>query len=170
MGNLEGFDASSVDPKADFEPLPAGDYPGIIINSGFEKTAAGTGSFLKLELEVIDGPHRGRRLFDRLNLDNPNEKAVNIARATLSSICRAVSVLRPKDSSELHNRAMLIKVELEPRADKPGTFSNRVKNYDTLAGNTSAQRPAQQQSFAAPAANQSAAADTSVPPWKRKSA
>lgn len=165
-GNLDGFDASQVDPKADFEPLPKGDYVVMAVNSGFEPTKDKQGEFLKFELEVVDGPYRGRRLFDRLNLKNKNEKAVKIAQATLSSICRAVGVLRPRDSSELHNKPMIAKVDIEPRDDQPGSFSNKVKNYEAANG-AAASAPA---GGPPPAANTQQPQQQSLPPWKRKSA
>lgn len=154
MANLDGFDASQVDPKADFEPLPDGDYVVMAIASEFKPTKNNRGEYLEFTHEVVDGPHRGRRLFDRLNLKNDNEQAVKIAQATLSSICRAVGVLRPRDSSELHGKPMIAKVVVEPRNDKEGAYTNRVKNYEAVSAS-----PAQ------PAAQASA-----VPPWKRKSA
>jgi hypothetical protein len=168
-GNLDGFDASQVDPKTDFEPLPKGDYPVVAINSGFEENSKKTGEFLKFELEVIDGPFRGRRLFDRLNLKNQNEKAVKIAQATLSSICRAVGVLRPRDSSELHNKPMIAKVDVEPREDKPGAFSNKVSNYEAIGAGATYSYTVPAAQVAAPAAPQ-APVQQSLPPWKRKSA
>ena len=54
---------------------------------------------------------KGRNLWARLNLDNPNEIAVKIARAELSALCRAVGVLEPKDSVELHNLPLVISVK-----------------------------------------------------------
>jgi hypothetical protein len=168
MANLSGFDASKVDPKADFEPLPAGSYPVVAVSSEFKPTSKGDGEYLEFQLEVIEGPHRGARLYDRLNLKNPNEKAEKIAAATLSSICRAVGVLTPKDSAELHNRPMLAKVEMEKRDDKPGSFSNRVKNYEALGNSASTYTGGGQQQTKP--AQQAAGSDASVPPWKRKSA
>jgi hypothetical protein len=165
MANLEGFDASQVDPKADFEPIPKSKQPGVIVGSVFEKTKDGNGEFLKLELELIDGPFRGRRLVDRLNLKNKNETAVKIAQATLSSICRAVNVLRPKDSAELHNRPMLIDIDLEERNDKPGSFSNRIRNYEALGNSNPVISGGGTQSQ-----TQSSNTDASLPPWRRKSA
>lgn len=160
-GNLDGFDASTVDPKTDFEPVPDGDYLAMAVDSGFKSTKTGEGEYLEMAFEIVDGPYRGRRLFDRLNLKNRNETAVKIAQATLSSICRAVNVLRPRDSSELHGKPMKLKVIVEERNDKPGTYSNRIKNYEPANGG------------AAPASIPAAAAassQASVPPWKRKSA
>jgi hypothetical protein len=160
MGNLDrigGFDANEVEPASDFStPLPAGDYLGMAIDSGFKSTQRGDGEYLELALEIIDGEHKGRRLWDRLNLINPNDKAVTIARATMSSICRAVGVMQVKDSAELHGKPMKIKVVLEERNDKPGTFRNIVKGYSPANGSPS-------NVGAAPASSNGG----SKPPWKK---
>jgi hypothetical protein len=50
--------------------------------------------------------HRNGVIWSRLNLDNP--KAVEIARRDLSAICRAVGVLTPGDSSELHDLPLVL--------------------------------------------------------------
>lgn len=137
MGNLSGFDASKVKPTS-FEPLPAGWYTVVITESENKPTKAGTGSYLQLTLEVVDGEYKGRKLFERLNLENPNAQAVEIARGTLSAICHAVNVLTPRDSSELHNKPMQANVSLRRRADN-GEMTNEVKGYrDTKAGSGSA--------------------------------
>lgn len=156
MANLSGFDASTVEPNVGFEPLPDGRYLCVIAASEMKPTKAGSGEYLELQLEVIDGPHKGRKVFDRLNLRNPNDQAVAIAQGTLSAICRAVGVLRPNDSVELHNVPLLVTVKLKRREDKPDEFSNEVKAYEP--------RGAAATKAAAPAA---AAAAGSAPPWKR---
>jgi hypothetical protein len=158
MGNLAelNFDAEKVEPAQDFAPLPAGEYIAMAIGSEFKATVKGDGEYLQLCWEVIDGEHNGRRLWDRLNLRNPNETAVKIAQSTLSAICRSVGVMRPKDSSELHNKPVSMRVIVEERSDKPGVFKNEIKGYSAANGSTPA--PAQ---AAAPAT-------AATPPWKRK--
>ena len=83
------FTSQGVEPAKPFEPLPPGDYSVAIINSGFEPTKDGLGSFLKLEMQVLEGTYKGRTLFDRLNLNNKSEKAVEIARRTMAAIVLA---------------------------------------------------------------------------------
>jgi len=129
MGNLDGFDANTVEPN-NFDLLPAGDYQACIVASDIAPTKRGDGKFLSLELQVIDGPHKGRKLFDRLNMWNPNPKAVEIAKATLSAICRAVGVLTPKDSQELHDLPLLVKVVV--KKDPEFGDKNEVKAYKPL--------------------------------------
>jgi len=128
MASLVGFNANEVPENEGFDPLPAGDYVVAIIDSQSKQTKSGNGSYIALTLQVMEGQFKGRRLFENLNMDNPNATAVQIARGTLSSICKAVGVIEPKDSVELHNVPMLVKVVLEKRSDT-GELQNRIRKY-----------------------------------------
>lgn len=162
------FDATNVSPSSTFEALPTGDYQVMIIDSAMEPTKNGNGHFLKMTLQVVDGPHKDATLFDRLNLDNPNPKAVEIAQRTLSAICHSIGVLQVQDSAQLHHRPMLARVVYKP-ADGGYDAGNDIKGYKPLgavsapafAPAKNATAPAWQQ--AAPAAAAPAAA--SAPPW-----
>ncbi len=79
-----------------FDVVPAGEYEAVITDSEMKSTLAGTGRYLNLTLQILNGPCQNRKVFDKLNLDNPSDKAVQIARGTLSAICRAVGVLTPR--------------------------------------------------------------------------
>lgn len=131
MSDLRGlnFDANKEEPSG-FDPIPAGEYPVCIVASEMLENTAGTGHYLKLELQVLGGPYQNRKVFDRLNLDNPNAQAVVIARGTLSAICRAVGVMTPHDSSELHNKPLLAKVTIR-KSEEYGD-QNEVKAYKAL--------------------------------------
>jgi hypothetical protein len=133
VANLgETFDANEVEPSP-FELMPPGPYQAVITDSSMKTTNFGDGSYLQLDVQIVDGAYKGRKLIDRLNLHNPNTQAVDIARQTLSSICRAVGVMRVTDSSQLHGRRMVINVKVEP--GKNGySDSNRIKSYAPLAG------------------------------------
>lgn len=125
ISNLN-FDASQVEP-ASFDVIPAGEYEAVIVASEMKPTTTG-GEMLVLELQVLNGKYQNRKLWDRLNLVNSNDKAVQIAKGTLSAICRAVGVLTPKDSSELHNKPLSIKVAVQPARGEYGE-SNTIKSY-----------------------------------------
>lgn len=128
MADLTGFDANQVEPTSEFEAIPEGQYTAVITASEFKDTKSGTGEYLELKFEIIEGDHKGRLLWSRLNLDNPNPTAVKIARSELSAICRAVGVMAPKDSSDLHNRPLLVKVRCKKR-DDTGGITNEIKSY-----------------------------------------
>ena len=155
MADLNGFDAHEVDPNVGFDPIPAGKYLAVITATEMKPTKNGKGEYLQIEFEVIDGPHKGRKVWDRLTLKHPNEQTVQIARGTLSALCRAVSVMKPKDSIELHNLPLVISVGCKNRDDN-GEPTNVIKGY------------AKRESSSAPGVMRPAAtANGSVPPWKR---
>jgi hypothetical protein len=113
----DGFDASMHEPIAHPIPIPTGKYPAAIVESEWKATRAGNGEYLELRFEIIAGEHHGRAIFVRLNLTNVNPRAIAFARSNLSAICRAVGVLRLRDSSELHGIPLVIDVRLERRPD-----------------------------------------------------
>lgn len=161
------FDASTVAPSAALDPIPAGWYNAHITDSEAKPTSAGTGFYLELEMEVLDGPYAGRKVFDRLNLHNPNPVATEIAYKQLSAICHATGVIQVADSAQLHNRPLQVKVALRPAgpgADgKQYEASNEVKGYKGIgqpapAGTTMTAPPP------APAAAPAAAAPAWQPP------
>lgn len=128
MANLGTFDANTVEPMATFEAIPAGEYVAAITASEMKDNKAGTGSYLELTFTVLEGAYRGRMLWARLNLHNPNEIAVKIARAELAAICKAVGVLQPRDSCELHNLPLEINVKCAKRKDND-ELTNEIKGY-----------------------------------------
>ncbi|MBW7905297.1 MAG: DUF669 domain-containing protein [Phycisphaerae bacterium] len=137
MANLN-FNATDVDPAVGFDPIPAGKYLAAITESEMKATKSAGGQYLQLTLQILEGEYKGRLLWARLNLDNPNATTVKIARAELSAICRAVGVMSPKDSAELHNLPLVISVGVKPRKDN-GEPSNVIKGY---AKREAAARPA----------------------------
>lgn len=153
------FNAEAVDPASSYDPLPVGWYPCIATESEFKSTQKGNGQYLQIVFEVIDGQHKGRKLWARLNLDNPNRTAVEIAERELSAICRAVGVMRPKDSRELHGKALMVKVGMRRRADT-NELSNEIKGY----------KAAEKSSYSAPASTAQPARNEfsdDTPPWQR---
>lgn len=133
MGNLEGFDASTVEPQKGFTPIEPGRYPAIIKDSAFKPTKDGTGEYLQLTFEIIGEKHNGRLLWARLNLKNKSDEAVRIAQAELSAICRAVGVLRPSDSSQLQNIPLQIDVKFEKHKEGEEP-RNKIAGYHPAQG------------------------------------
>jgi len=152
MANLNGFDANTVEPSSSFDPLPAGKYLAAVTGTEMKPTKDGTGSYLNIEMTILEGPLKDRKVWDRLCLNHPNAQTVKIARGNLSALCRAVGVMQPRDSVELHNIPLVVTVKLKKREDT-GELTNEVRGYakkDTAAG-----KPQQ----AAPMDN--------APPWRR---
>lgn len=158
------FNASGIDITNRYEALPAGDYVVMITESQERTTKNGDGSFLELTLEIQGGQMQGRKIWDRLNLSNPNSKAVEIAQRQLAQICHAVGNLAPRESSELHYKPMVAMVKVK-HDERTGDMRNEVKGYKaTTATGQAAPLPASAAPRAqAPAAPRAPAAPAM--PW-----
>lgn len=152
MANLNGFDASTVEPANDFDPIPAGTYVAIITGSEIKPTKDGSGEYLELTFQIIEGDYTNRLLWARLSLNHAKDIVARIARSQLADICKSVGVLKPNDSAELHNLPLSIDVRLKKRKDN-GDMVNEIKKYSPRKG------PGTQ-----PA---SAPQNGSTPPWRR---
>ncbi len=156
-GNLD-FDASSVEPQGSFDPIESGKYQVKIRNTEKRETKNKNGFLLQLELEVQGPTHKGRILFDRLNLWNSNQTAVEIAQKTLSAICHAVGIMQIKNHEELRGKVLDAKVAIKP-AEGSYEASNEIKGYSAVSGTTET----------APAVTTATTStDTATPPWARK--
>lgn len=149
--DLQGFDASQIEPTKPYEPLPAGWYKCVITDTEERTNRAQTGAYLLVTLEVIEGERKGSNVFDRLNLDNPNDKARDIAQRTLSAICRAIGIMTPRNSQELHDKPLMALVEVKPGENGYGP-SNNIKGYEAVSGGN---------------AQATTAASSATPPWRR---
>jgi hypothetical protein len=130
------FDANQVEPSTGKDPIPAGKYVAAVTASEMKPTKNGAGQYLELEYQIIDGEHKGRKLWSRHNLQHPNAQTVQIARGELSAICRAVGIMTPKDSAELHNLPMTVAVKCKKRDDN-GEMTNEISAWakkDAVAG------------------------------------
>ena len=172
------FDATGVAPAAPMELLPPGRYAAQIVNSEMRPTRAGTGQFLWLEMDVIEGPHQGRKIWDQLNLVNQSQQTVEIAQRTLSAICHAVGQLQVSDSEALHFRQLQVTLAVEPDSrDKhlqphEQRKQNRVKGYAPLGGVApprlaAPSAPPPVRSAPASALARTVTAATATPPWRR---
>lgn len=150
-------------PEDEFELIQPGTYDAMITDSEMKATNNKEGAYIQLKVELTNG----RILFERLNIQNKNEKAVDIAYRTLGKICEAIGKTSIKDTTELHNKRFQVVVAVE--AGKPymkdgeqkeGRDQNVIKKYLPI-GNKEA---------AGGAVSASAAASPPVgntPPWKR---
>lgn len=149
------FDATQVEPSSGFSPIPAGKYVAVITDDEMKDTRNGSGRYLQLTFEIVEGEYSGRKLWTRLNLENANMEAVKFARADLSAICRAVNVMQLQDTVQLHNLPMVITVRLKKNKETD-EMQNEIKGYES------------KQAYAPGATASAPAAQTATAPWARK--
>jgi hypothetical protein len=83
---------------------------------------------LALDFKILGGQYQNRQIRSNLNMQNENSTTVGIAQGQLSAICRAVGVLTPTDSSELHMKPLRITIKTVKRKDN-GELANEIKGY-----------------------------------------
>jgi Protein of unknown function (DUF669) len=124
----ETFDATTVEPNKPLEALPPGRYVVQIVNSEMRPTKDGMGQYLWLELDVLEGEHAGRKLFDRLNLVNANPTTVEIAQRILSAICHATGLMQVDDSEQLHLIPLIADVKVQPPKNGYDAFCRSLQS------------------------------------------
>lgn len=153
------FNAAAIAPQQSFTPIPAGVYTVAVVDSEVKLTKSGTGQMAVFTLQVVDGEHRGRKVFARINVANANPEAERIGQSQLSALCHAAGVLQLQDTVQLHGKTVRAKVKI--RKDDQYGDSNEVTAYEALAGAPAVPGPVIA-AAAAPAA--------AIPPWKRAAA
>ena len=154
------FNAHLVEPASEFTPLPNGSYIAVVSESAVKPTKRGDGEYLELVFVILEGEYTNRKVWTRLNIVNRNPVAQEIAKGHLSSICRAIGVMKTVDSSELHNVPLKITVVCKQRGDGNG-LTNDVTGFGPVDG---AANPAVSTGETAPAvAAQAGAGATSAP-------
>lgn len=173
------FDARGVEPDAPRALLPPDRYPVQIVQSEMRPTKAGDGQMLWLEMDVIDGAYRGRKIWDQLNLVNRSTVTVEIAQRRLSAICHAVGHVQVTDSQQLHFKPMLCTLRVKPAGYDKRTgvhrdAENTIGGYEPMTGTPIASRPQAPATPARPTAHaptlppRPAAAAPAMPPWRRQ--
>lgn len=159
------FDATAVEPSEAFDVLAKGKYLCMAVASQIKPTKSGTGDYLEITFEVLDGAGKGRKIWERLNIRNTNKKAEEISQRQLSALCRAVGISNLQDTDQLHNLPVVLDIEIEQREGYDP--QNRVKGYSAsgstapVATNAALRTPAPAQAAApAPASG--------TPVWKKK--
>jgi hypothetical protein len=165
------FDASQVAPQQSSGPLPAGVYLAHIVESDVQPLKSGNGEGLKLTFEIIDGQHKGRKVYENLNIRHSNEDTQRIAQSQLSALCHAVNVIKLMDTAALHFKPVRINVTVREAVGQYKA-SNNIKGYEAVGGGISAPATAPTPAPVAetpawPTAEQEAA-KSKAPAWARK--
>lgn len=129
------FDATQVAPSTgSADVLEAGEYGVQIIGTEMKETKKKDGHLLEITMSCIDEGFAGKRIQARLNVNNPSTQAVEIAMSELSAICHVTGVMSIQDTQQLHGVPFRVRVDKEPRNDKPDLFSNVIRGYMDMNG------------------------------------
>ena len=126
------FNARQVAPSTGIgDPLPTGYYIVAVTKSELKPTKDGTGQMIAMEFTVLDGEHKGRKVFTNFNIQNQNAKTVEIAFKDFSALCHATGVMDVQQTEQLHNIPLKIRVKVRP-ADGQYEASNDITQYKNV--------------------------------------
>jgi hypothetical protein len=164
------FTPDTIDGADSFEPLPAGWYAVGIEDAELKTTKAGTGKFIKLEMSVIDGQYKGRKLFHNINIVNPNQQAADIGIRDLARLGKAIGLMSINDTAQLIDSMVQVKLKVEAADEEKGYDAGNAitgfKAMDSAKPTTTASAapaPRAQQQELAPAAAPAPAAPKTAP-------
>ena len=164
------FDPGAVEPRDNFDPVPAGTYVAEIIESDVVETKSRSGQMVKLTWKISEGDYENRRIFDQINFRNANEVAQRIGQQMLGELCTACGLRGPLDDTEhLHGVPVRIKVAIDPAKDGYEA-KNVIKRYspaDEASAPAPTRQTAQGRAPAQAAAQPAKAAAGGGMPWRR---
>lgn len=109
------FDARAVAPdEGRTGPVPAAWYNFAATELKLEPTSAGTGMKLTGVFQILDGAHKGRKVYHNFNMQNPSEKAQEIGHKQFSALCHACRTLVVQDTNQLLNIPFKARVKVTP--------------------------------------------------------
>lgn len=129
MGNLAGFDANQDYGALSYEALPAGNYEAVLVESE-DKVSETTGcEYIGLVWEIIEGEHKGRRIWDNVMRKHQKPEVVAIGNRKLKAIMGALGPAN--DTSDWHGQPIGLKVTRKFNKDR-GENQNNVGDYFSM--------------------------------------
>jgi len=114
-------------PQPSYEPVPTGWHTVVIDEAEYVESKSTQGAFmLRLRMTILSEPCKDRKLFDRLNLENPSEKAVEIAVENLGKIGMCLGIEEISDTDQLLEGILQVKVGHETYQD---SVQERIRDY-----------------------------------------
>ena len=138
-----GFDTGSVEPMKDFSVVPPGKYVVQITEPEITPTKAGTGHFIRLILIILEGEHKNRKVWDRINIDNPSAKCKEMGLAVVAAIGRALQIQRFTSVTQLANGVLVAHVKVKNEQNEVRTYSSLESYRAEQAKQQQAVQPAQ---------------------------
>jgi len=118
-----GFNAADAPdaPSGDFTPFPAGQYALRILEVQETQSKAGN-DMLKVAMEVADGPHESRRVWDYVVPSN------SFGVAKLKNLCLGCGLVTVTSAADLEGHVVQAKVKVES-ASGGYEASNKIGDY-----------------------------------------
>jgi Protein of unknown function (DUF669) len=156
------------DESASYDLMPRGKYVCHFTAQAVVELKSGNGQCLKLDAQVLEGPHKGRKLWVRLNVSHTSETAQRISQQQLSKIKGCFGLVgKLSDASLLLFKPITLSVDVAP-ARGGYAESNEVKDFSPVGKIVPmAHAPAPAQAPLAQTGS-SSGGDAPTPPWMKR--
>ena len=169
------FDTHSVAPAEDFVAVPPDKYPVVVEKAEVKTTKKGDGHYIELTLTILDGQYKNRKVWDRINIHNPNAQCVEIGLRSLAALGQAIGLASISATEQLINQVCIAHVKVKDGSNEVRTYS-AVQGYVSPSQPVTQAAPVQQPPFTTPAPGQTMQAPTQQqtspaaafkPPWAK---
>ncbi len=120
-------------PASDYTPLPGGWYLVAALSSQLKNNKKGTGEYLEFCFQVLEGLHKGRRVYGRFTWSHTTSpQAVEIGHRQFAELCVACGLKGElTKTEELHS--IPVKVEITVEETDFGQ-SNGMRRFKRASG------------------------------------
>ena len=120
----EVFDPSQYAGTTDLVPIPPGWQSAHIVEASYKEVLNNsTSTYMLAVFEIIEGEHKGRKIFQNVTLTNQNQQAVEIGQRLLTDICNALKIGPLKNLEVLLYKPMKVRIGI--KRDRDGVYPDR---------------------------------------------
>ncbi len=123
-----GFDATGIDTSPRANLLQPGDYLFICQKATINNTKDNNGRYIDCEFLVVEGIGKGRKVWNKFNVENQNEQAVQIGKRELALFMASIGLQAFRSLSELTDKPFCGTVGFAKGASE-GTEINVIKKF-----------------------------------------
>ncbi|HDZ25648.1 MAG TPA: DUF669 domain-containing protein [Candidatus Aminicenantes bacterium] len=126
MSDLAKFfspeELASTKAQTEFPVYPTGKYPVRIEKVEVQQNKKKNGHFIYLEELILDGQFKGKKIIDRINIDNPSQICKEIAMRCMAALRDAVGFVIT-DTDQLLNQIVIAHVTVKEGQNEVRTYS-----------------------------------------------
>lgn len=129
--NFDNEDNSGEPQMEGFVLAPPGWYVSMIVGAEKKETKDKSGSYLNLQIQIVEGEYKGTTWWHMIHLWNASEKAKKIAKGQLASYRNAVGKTHISNSKELLNIPFRVSVGIQ-KGDQGYKDKNYTKDAEAM--------------------------------------
>ena len=128
--DLSDFKFETTD-RAEFSPIPEGEYTACVKEVEMKPNSKGTGTLMTLTWQLLEAPHKNRLIWQTLNYHHEKPQVQSIARSQLTEVAKAVGLDQLTSPEQLYHRPATVLLEIETYNGKD---RSRIKKVTPVSG------------------------------------